>query len=255
MKRPRIIPTMLLQGSGFVKTKKFKNAIYLGDPINLIKIFNDKGVDEIAVLDILASKEKHEPNFELIEKFASECFMPLMVGGGIHTLEHARRIFRSGVEKVCLRTAALSNTDLIENIAYEVGSQSVSVCIDVKKNLFGKYEVTHPFLKGFEKDPVILAKKLELKGAGEILVQSVDQEGTRKGYDLELIEKVSKAVHIPVVASGGANTVVDLAEVILKAGASAAAAGSMFVLHGPHDAVLVQYPQEEDIFQAFNKEA
>ncbi|WP_330115219.1 AglZ/HisF2 family acetamidino modification protein [Pseudomonas sp. JS3066] len=246
MYRSRIIPCLLLQDRGLVKTHKFKNPVYVGDPVNAIKIFNDKEVDELVLLDIKASELGREPDYELIAEVAGECFMPICYGGGIRSLEQARRIFSSGVEKIALNSAALQDVKLISQIAAVYGSQSVVVAIDCKKSLFGKYHVmSHSASKDMKIVPAEWARTVEAAGAGEIFLNSIDRDGTMRGYDLELIESVTHSVSIPVVACGGAGSLADLAEPINKAGASAVAAGSLFVFHGKHKAVLINYPTHD----------
>lgn len=251
MRRQRVIPALLLSAGGLVKTREFKQPIYVGDPINAIRIFNDKEVDELVFLDISASKEGLEPNYDLIEEFASEAFFPLSYGGGISSLEQAKRILRIGIEKVVLGNTALDNPRLVQEIANFAGSSSVSVCIDVKKNFFGNDVVhSHASLKNFEKNPVYLAEVFQNLGAGEIILQSVDRDGRRTGYDLSLISKVVQKVDIPLVALGGANGLSDFYTAV-EAGASAVSAGSYFIFFGKHQAVLITYPDQEEITELF----
>jgi len=245
---PRVIPCLLLRNSGLVKTVNFKDPKYLGDPINIVKIFNEKEVDELVFLDIMATVDGKCPPFELLEKVAGEAFMPLGYGGGIRTLEDIKTILGLGVEKVVINSYAVENPSFISAAADFAGNQSVVVSIDVKKNLFGKYEVRT--LRGTKQtglDPVAFAKKMENAGAGELIVTSIDRDGTMKGYDIDLISRVTAAVNIPVVANGGARTVADLSAAINQGGASAAGAGSMFVFQGPHRAVLISYPSYAEI--------
>lgn len=245
MYRSRLIPCLLLQNTGFVKTVKFKEPKYLGDPINILKLFNDKEVDEAIILDITATTENKRPQFALIEKFASECFMPLGYGGGIHNIEDMKTLFQLGIEKVALNTAACENLALVRQAADIFGSQSVVVSIDVKKNWFGKYEVlTRSGRKRTGIEPISYAKRMQSAGAGELFLNSIDRDGTMQGYDLPLIQQVAAAVNIPVVACGGAGNLSDFARAVQQAGASAAAAGSFFVYKGPHRAVLISYPDQ-----------
>jgi cyclase len=238
---------MLLKGEGLVKTVKFKDPKYLGDPINIVRIFNDKEVDELIFLDILATTENRRPNFELLKKITSECFMPLGYGGGIRDMDDVRQLLSIGVEKFVLNTSAVENPSLIRAAADHAGSQAVVISMDVKKTLFGKYEVfTRAGKKGTGLDPVKFAVDMEKHGAGEIFINSIDRDGTMQGYDLDLIKRVADAVTVPVVACGGAGNVHHLAEVV-KAGASAAAAGSMFVFQGPLRGVLISYPAQEEL--------
>jgi imidazole glycerol-phosphate synthase subunit HisF len=248
MKRTRVIPVLLVNNGGLYKTQKFKNPKYVGDPINAIKIFNDKEVDELCVLDITASTQKREPNFKLIEEFASECFMPVCYGGGISKIEHAKKIFSLGIEKISLNFSAFKNQKLITEIATIYGSQAVVVSIDYKKNLFGKtYAYTLQGNESTKKTIIEYAKELESNGAGEILLNNIDRDGTFSGYDLEFIKLVASSVKIPVIACGGASKIEDFKEAVTKAGASAVAAGSMFVFHGVHRAVLISYPTQTEL--------
>jgi cyclase len=243
----RVIPALLLRGQGLVKTIKFKNPTYVGDPINAVRIFNDKEVDELIFLDITATIEKHPPQFKLIEEIATECFMPFGYGGGIHDVETASKILKIGSEKVVFNSAAI-NLDLIKQSAETFGSQSVVVSIDVKQTSRGKYEVfTHSGTVNTKKNPANFAQDVEAAGAGEILLNSIDRDGTMKGYDLILLKNVTKVVSIPVVAAGGAGTLHHFQEAVKIGGAAAVAAGSMFVFHGPHRAVLINYPTQEDL--------
>jgi len=247
MIRPRVIPALLLKGQGLVKTVKFKDPKYLGDPINIVRIFNDKEVDELIFLDITATNEKRRPPFEALSKITSECFMPLGYGGGIRSLEDVRTLLGLGVEKVILNTAAAEMPELVTEAAAYAGSQAVVISIDVKRSLLGKYEVfTHSGLQGTGLDVVRHAQEMERRGAGELFVNSIDRDGTMQGYDLDLVRRVAQAVNIPVVACGGAGKVEHLAEAI-RAGASAAAAGSMFVFQGPLRGVLISYPSQEEL--------
>jgi len=251
--RPRIIPCLLLRNSGLVKTVKFKDPTYLGDPRNVVKIFNDKDADELVLLDITATPERRSPRFELIEEIASECFMPMGYGGGIRTADDVRRIIGIGIEKAILNTAVVDNPRLITESADLIGSQSVVVSIDVKKvGLFGRYEVfTQGGRRATKLNPVDWARQAQDAGAGEILLNSIDQDGTMKGYDLDLIKLVSDAVGIPVVACGGAGSVADLVAAVERGGASAASAGSLFVFQGRHRAVLISFPTGQELKTSF----
>lgn len=248
----RVIPVLLLKGEGLYKSVKFNNPKYVGDPINAIKIFNEKEVDEIVVLDIDASPNGKGPNFELIENMANEAFMPLGYGGGITTLDQAKKLFNLGVEKVILNSVLIENPNLVTEIANEVGSQSVVVCVDVKKNFWGKYEC-YGFSgkKSFKQKPEDLVKKLVELGAGEIIINSIDNDGTFVGYDLPLIKQIADSTNVPVIASGGASSLDDFREAVLESNASAVAAGSMFVFHGKHRAVLITYPNIEELENTF----
>ena len=250
MIRPRVIPCLLLKHEGLVKTVKFKDPKYLGDPINIVRIFNDKEVDELIFLDILATVENRPPNFELLGKITSECFMPLGYGGGIRTLEDVKKLLAIGVEKIVLNTSAVENPSLIRAAAEYAGSQAVVISMDVKKTMFGKYEAyTRGGKKGTGLDPVKFAVEMEKQGAGELFLNSIDRDGTMQGYDLELVRRVAEAVTIPVVACGGAGNIQHLAEAI-QAGASAAAAGSIFVFQGPLRGVLISYPAQAELKRA-----
>jgi imidazole glycerol-phosphate synthase subunit HisF len=247
LKRVRVIPALLIQKGGLVKSVRFKDHKYVGDPINAVKIFNEKEVDELVVLDISATAEKRPPNIKQVKEIAGEAFMPLGYGGGITRLDEIRELIAAGVEKVILNTSAYTNPALVSEGAKYVGSQSVVVSIDVKKNLFGKYKVyIQNASRKTDADPVAYARQMEQAGAGEILLNSVDRDGTFSGYDTDLIHMVSESVNIPVVAIGGAATVDDLASAV-KSGASAVSAGSMFVFQRPHRAVLISYPSQADL--------
>lgn len=248
MFRARVIPCLLLRGHGLVKTRRFKDPVYVGDPVNAVRIFSEKEVDELVVLDIDASREGREPNYELIAEIAGECFMPVAYGGGIRTLDQVRKLIRSGVEKVVVNSAALESTEVITAAAEVFGSQAVVAAIDVRKPLLGGYKVVG-------KSATVEAKvkldehvrRVVAAGAGEIFLNSVDRDGTMAGYDLELVRTVAQVVDVPVVASGGAGTVEHLRQAVHDAGASAVAAGSMFVFHGKHRAVLINYPTRAEL--------
>lgn len=239
----RVIPCLLLRGNGLVKTEKFTDEKYIGDPINAVKIFNEKEVDELIFLDITATPEGRGPRLELIQEIAGECFMPLCYGGGISDLNQMESIFTAGVEKVCINSAAIKNPELVKQASDIYGAQSIVVSIDVKKNLFGHYTVsTDRGKKSLHKNPVEYAKQMEDMGAGEIFINSVNLDGTRKGYDIDLVSQVSGAVSVPTIACGGAGELADFKKAI-ESGASAVSAGSFFVFHGKHKAVLITYPE------------
>lgn len=247
MLRPRVIPVLLLKGRGLYKTQQFGQPKYVGDPINTVRIFNEKEVDEICVLDIAASHEKRTPNLDIIREIASECFMPLSYGGGVRTLEHAKALFKCGVEKVVVNTLAYEEPEAVRRIAEYAGSSSVVASIDVRKRMFRGYEVCVLSGKvGTKKDPVQYAKEMASLGAGEIFLNSIDRDGMMQGYDLSLIESVSAAVDVPVIACGGAGGLSDFSSA-LECGASAVAAGSYFVFQGKHRAVLISYPSPDEI--------
>jgi imidazole glycerol-phosphate synthase subunit HisF len=246
----RIIPCLLLRGGGFYKTTQFKKPVYLGDPLNILRIFNEKEVDEIAILDIAATVEQRAPNYELLQDLASECFMPLAYGGGVRTSDQIKRLVQIGFEKVILNSAAVERPDLITAAAKAIGSQSVLVCIDARKTLLGRYEVmTHGATRKTGLKPEEWARQAAERGAGEVLVNAVDRDGTMTGYDLELVSRVADAVGVPVVASGGARSVNDFAAAVAH-GASACAAGAMFVFQGRHRAVLINVPSRREIVGA-----
>ncbi|MFZ5910070.1 MAG: AglZ/HisF2 family acetamidino modification protein [Chloroflexota bacterium] len=247
MIRPRVIPALLLKGQGLVKTVKFKDPKYLGDPINIVRIFNEKEVDELIFLDITATLENRRPPFEMLGKITSECFMPLGYGGGIRSLEDVKTLLGLGIEKVILNTASVERPGLVTEAAGYAGSQAVVISMDVKRGLLGKYEVfTHSGSQGAGLDPVRHAQEMEKRGAGELFVNSIDRDGVMQGYDLDLVRRVAEAVSIPVIACGGAGNIQHLAEAI-GAGASAAAAGSMFVFQGPLRGVLISYPSQAEL--------
>ena len=247
MKRIRVIPALLIQQGGLVKSVKFKDHTYVGDPINAVKIFNEKEVDEIVILDISATAERRGPDLVAIGEIASEAFMPLGYGGGITKLSEIKELIRIGVEKVILNTTAFTNPLLVSDGAKYVGSQSIVVSIDVKKNFWGKYRV---FVENGKRDtgldPVEYAKQMASRGAGEFILNSIERDGTFLGYDTDLIQAVSTAVDVPVVALGGASTVENFASAV-QYGASAVAAGSMFVFQLPHRAVLISYPGQKEL--------
>jgi len=256
MLKQRVIPCLLLKDKGLVKTVKFKDPTYVGDPINAVRIFNDKEVDELLFLDITASVEGRRPPFKVIADIASECFMPLGYGGGIRSLEDIRTLFSSGVEKACINSCAVENPSLIKSASDTFGSQSIVVSIDVKKSLFGKNVVhTYSGRKNTGLDPAEYAQRVEEMGAGEIFLNCIDRDGTMRGYDVELVRKVVDAVSIPVVACGGAGKLENIREVLDKGGASAAAAGSLFVFHGKHRAVLISYPSKQHLGGMFSRPA
>ena len=238
---------LLIHNKGLVKSVRFKNPTYVGDPINAVKIFNEKEIDEIVILDIDATREKRGPNMSQLGAIAGEAFIPLAYGGGISTVDEIKELFYIGVEKVILNYAAVHNPGLITSAAKLVGSQSVVVSIDAKKNLFGKYKVyTRNGTENTNEDPVVFARRMEETGAGEIFLNAIDRDGTYTGYDLDLIDKVSSRLSIPLVICGGAATAADFAPAVQR-GASAVAAGSMFVFQRAHRAVLISYPSQQEL--------
>lgn len=242
MLRHRVIPCLLLSGEGLVKTNKFRDPAYIGDALNVIRIFNEKEVDELILLDIDASKQNKPPDFARIEQVASECFMPLCYGGGISSVEQVQKLFSLGVEKVSIQTAAFDDLSLVKEIADRFGSQAVVVSIDVKRNFIGKCNLYHSRKNKNHKeawqDYLLRATSA---GAGEILLTSVDKDGTLGGMDIPLIKEAANICDVPLIAAGGASGLDDLRAAV-DAGASAIAAGAMFVYHGPRRAVLITYP-------------
>lgn len=252
MLHPRIIPCLLVHDDGLVKTVKFKDPKYVGDPINAVKIFNEKEADELIVLDIDATVMGREPNFRLISQFAAECRMPLCYGGGVRTVEHAKRIIGLGVEKVALSAAVIDDPTLISRIAAEIGSQSVVIVLDVKTGLFGKQEVwTHNGRRNSGKTPLELAKEAERLGAGEVVINSIDRDGQMKGYDLALARKIRENIQLPMSVLGGAGSLHDIGALIKECGVVGASAGSFFVFKGQYRAVLISYPAPEQKSELF----
>jgi cyclase len=246
MLRPRIIPCLLVHQGGLVKTQAFKNSKYVGDPINAVKIFNEKEADELIVLDIDASVQGRDPDFGLIAKLAAECRMPLCYGGGVTTVEQAARIVDMGVEKVAVSAAAIANPALLTAMAAAVGRQSVVAVLDVRKKsgLFAKgFEVcTHNAKQAHKQDPVALALELQEAGAGEIVVNSIDRDGLMQGYDLDLAAQFRQALRVPVTFLGGAGSLEDIGQLVSRVGVVGAAVGSLFVFKGKYRAVLINYP-------------
>jgi len=251
--RYRIIPILLLKNSGLYKGVSFKEHKYIGDPINAIKIFNEKEVDELVFLDITASKEGKSPNLQVLRDIASECFMPLGYGGGITSVEMIREILNVGIEKAIINTQAVRDTKLITDAVNYFGSSTIVASIDAKKNFLGKYQV---FINsGSEKtnlNPIEWAKELERLGVGEIIINSIDKDGTMNGYDFELLKAVTHAVKVPVIAAGGASGLNDFVKACTIYGAAAAAAGAQFVFQGKYRAVLITYPNQLELKKAFS---
>ncbi len=251
MNIPRIIPCLLNRGSSLVKTIKFKETNYIGDPVNTVQIFNNLEVDELVFLDITATNEKRKPSFEMISKITGECFMPLTYGGGIRSIEDMKTIFGLGVEKIIVCTYAIENPYFIKEASRLFGCQSIVISIDVKKNFGGKYEIfVNSGKKATRKNPADIAILMKEMGAGEIMLNSIDKDGTMSGYDLELIKRISSAVSIPLIACGGAGKLEDFAQAI-EAGASAVAAGSFLVYQGINRAVLINFPLREELNEIF----
>lgn len=237
----RVLPILLLDNGGLVKTRQFKDPVYLGDPINAVRIFNEKEVDELVLLDISATRDQREPEYNTIRDIVSESFMPIGYGGGIKNLDHIHKLYQTGVEKVVINSASF-DFELISSAASKYGSQAVTISIDVKKSFFGGYHVyTHNGTQKHALSPEKIARQVVDAGAGEIIIQSIDREGSMSGYDLALTKLVSDAVDVPVVASGGAGSMEHFRQALAEGGASAVAAGSMFVFKGKHRAVLISY--------------
>ncbi len=243
---PRIIPCLLVKNGGLVKTINFKDPKYVGDPINAVKIFNEKEVDELIILDIDATLEKRGPDYKMIANIAAECRMPLCYGGGVTTSEQIQKIVELGVEKVAISSGAVERPQLVVEASEYVGSQSVVIIIDVKRRRFGgKYEMRiHNAKTKTGKCPIEFAQQMERLGAGEIVINSIDNDGLMKGYDLSLIRQIRDAVSVPVTALGGAGSLLDIGTVISECGVSGAAAGSFFVFKGRYRAVLITYPSK-----------
>jgi cyclase len=243
----RIIPCLLISGKKLVKTIQFKSPKYIGDPMNAVKIFNDKEVDEILILDIEASVNKLPPQFDFLQEIVAEAFVPVAYGGGIGSMEHVDQLFKLGIEKICINSANAESLDLISKASQKYGAQSVVAVIDVKSQLFGGLKIFFKNgLKSKFKDLEAYIQALQDAGAGEILIQSVDRDGTFSGYDLGLIQKMNTNLKVPLIVLGGASKNSDFSAA-MAAGADAVAAGSLFVFHGPHRAVLIQYPDRHTI--------
>lgn len=249
----RVIPCLLLRNTALVKTVKFKNPSYIGDPINTVRIFNESGVDELVFLDIIATPQKKEPQFDLVEEISRECFMPFAYGGGLGNIDDVRKVLANGAEKAILNTAVWNHPELVTEASKKFGAQSIVVSIDVKKNVFGKkYVMVGCGKRKTKMDPVAYAKRAVELGAGELLLTSIDLEGTYSGYDIDLVRAVSDAVDVPVVANGGARNTDDMHDVVVDGGASAAAAGSLFVYQGEQRAVLINYPDRDKLDKLFH---
>jgi cyclase len=249
LNRPRVIPVLTILNSNLVKTVKFKNPIYLGDPINAVKIFNEKKVDELCILDIGASKNKTSINYNLLQSIAAQAFMPLSYGGGIRCISEIKSLFKLGFEKVILNSSVASNPSLIEEASKFAGNQSIVLGVDVKKSIAGKYTVyTHSGRSKISQSIEDYIKNRVNKGIGEVFINSIDNEGKMNGYDLNLIRKVTELVDVPVVACGGAGHIQDIRLVLEEGKANAAAAGSLFVYYGKNKAVLINFPSDNDFF-------
>ena len=250
MSRLRIIPSLLLKDKGLVKGVNFNNYRYVGDPINAVRIFNEKEVDELFFFDITATQENRCISFSLVEKLANECFMPFAVGGGINSIEYISKIIKSGVEKVSINSYAVENPDFISKAAGIFGSQAIVVSIDVKKSDKGTYHiVTQSGKKHLDINPLNHAIRMEERGAGELIINSIDRDGTQVGYDIELIKMITASVNIPVIAAGGAGKLNHFSELSEEVNASAATAGSFFVFHGRLGAVLISYLTNQELMR------
>ena len=248
MFRPRVIPVLLLKNNGLVKSKCFKDFRYIGDPINAVKIFNDLRADELVFLDIDATREKRVVSLDLIKDIGEEANMPFAVGGGIRSIKDIKNTIAAGAEKVIINSFAAENPDFIKEASDTFGSSTIVVCLDVKKKFLGKEQTW--ILNGTKNtgySPTDFAKLMEEKGAGEIIVQSIEKDGTMSGYDIDLVERISKAVRVPVVALGGAGTMEHLKDVYIKGHANGLAAGSLFVYQGSKRGVLINYPNKNDL--------
>lgn len=253
MFRARVIPVLLLKNLGLVKSIKFKDYRYIGDPINAVKIFNDKKADELVFLDINASKENRLISLDFVHKVGDEANMPFAVGGGIKTIKDIRSILEHGAEKVIINTAAFENPEFIKDAVDAFGSSTIVICLDVKRDFWGKYRLVYKQdSKKSAEDVIEQAQKMEEYGAGEMVIQSVDRDGTYQGYDFDLIKAVSESISIPIVALGGAKDLSDFKKAVNYSYASAVAAGSLFVFHGPRKAVLINYPAQEELAEVFN---
>lgn len=253
MLKHRVIPALLLQNGGLVKTKNFKSPQYVGDPINAIRIFNEKEVDELILIDIKATQSGRGPDYETIKQVAGECFMPLCYGGGISTVEQAARIFSLGVEKICIQSNAFTNLQLISQISERFGSQSIVSSIDIKKDWLGRHKLYRSDKRKNSRKPWLShINETIAAGAGEILLNAVDRDGTLKGPDLELISSANQALEVPLIALGGIGSLQDIKNAV-QAGANAVAAGAFFVYSGPHRAVLITYPKYQELEQLFAK--
>lgn len=247
MLRPRVIPCLLVKNGGLVKTVKFASPKYVGDPINAVRIFNEKEVDELIVVDIDATVLRKEPNYSMIRDLAAECRMPLCYGGGVVSVEQVERIVSLGVEKVAMSAVVVSDPGIIGRAAEVVGSQSIVVVLDVKLDRSGKHEVyTHNGTRPSGRAPVELAKQVEALGAGEVVLNAIDRDGVMKGYDLELARSVREAISVPITVLGGAGSLADIRALIDAFGIVGAAAGSLFVFKGSYRAVLINYPRRAE---------
>lgn len=255
MSFPRFIPVLLLHDGDLVKTEQFKDPKYVGDPMNAVKIFNEKQVDELVFLDIDASKKQADPDYDYIADIAKECFMPFAYGGGVRTLDHVQRIIRLGAEKVILNTILFDDPDIVKQACAQFGQQSIVAAVDVRKNMWGKYHVYHHISgKTLKTDAIEWLRTVESYGVGEIMVTCVDREGTAKGFDTDFYSQIGDAVSVPVIANGGAGNMDDCRVVLSIPSVNAVAAGRMFVFHGKYRAVLITYPKYAEIKTIFGQE-
>ena len=253
MLKTRVIPCLLLKEESLVKTKKFKKYNYIGDPVNTVRIFNELEVDELMFLDIFASKENRAINFGLLKDIANECFMPLSYGGNIKSVEDAKKIFEIGFEKVVINSNAFNNLELIKELSAYFGNQSIVGSIDVKRTFFGAEKVfSHHGQRKRKPDVLTWAKELENAGVGELLITSIDKEGTWEGYDVALMKRITDAVRVPVIANGGAGSIEDIAEVVKRANVSACAVGSLVVYQKKGMGVLVNFPDKKALEKVLN---
>jgi cyclase len=244
----RVIPTLLLSGRGLVKTRRFADPVYVGDPRNVDRIFDEKEVDELLLFDICASKDDREPDYGLVQDIVTEAFMPVCFGGGVRSVEQARRLLRLGVEKIAVNTAALADRTLVPRLSAEFGAQCVVAALDVKRDLLGRPRVfSHAGARVPEPDPVRWAQRLVAEGAGEVLVQSVDREGTQSGFDLELLRSFNGKIGKPLIAGGGAGTLAHMDQALRACRLSGLSVGARFVFFGPHRAVLVRYLEPPEL--------
>ena len=254
MLQKRVIPTLLLRDDALVKTVKFDKPGYIGDPVNTVRIFNELEVDELVFLDITATNENRTPNLRILREIADECFMPLGYGGGLNNFDMVQSIFEIGFEKVILNSVMHSRQDFVTQIANHYGNQAVVASIDVKKNIWGKYEVwSHSGKRNTKKNPASWAQELEQLGVGEILLTSIDREGTWSGFDLQLTQKIADAVNVPIIANGGAGSLIHIKEVVNEGRASSVALGSMVVYQQKGMGVLVNFPDQDNLKFALNE--
>ena len=245
MLRPRIIPVLLYQDGGLVKTVKFKDPKYIGDPLNAVRIYNEKEADELIFLDIDSTVKNISPNYKLIERIANQARMPICYGGGIKTTDQAKKIFSLGIEKIALSSEALLNPSIITEIASKVGSQSVVIVLDIKRNLLGRYGLyTHNGTKKSKVDLKIYVKNLYELGAGEIVINNIDRDGLMKGYDIDLVSYISSLTNLPITTVGGVGNVEHFQYILKKCDITGLGSGSLFVFKGKYKAVLINYPDK-----------